>query len=348
MRLDRGVVVLHNTPRSFNGASTQAWPESDLGVMLQVAMVSAALDQLGLPHGAVGICRLSDIHPALSGRAEQVVFNLVEELADCGQNTAGVPTLIGALGKSCTGSGASCLSLCADKWQTKAALRARGVPTPAGLVVPRGRDGLAGDGLAGQVPDGPLIVKPLGAHASEGIDSGSVVAGPGPELSAAVQRIHEQYEKAALVEQFIDGREVNVSLLQSGRDVRVLPLAEIDFTTLAPGLPRIVSYAAKWLPGTAEHHGTQRRIPAPLPPALADRVRRLALLAWEAVGCRGYARIDLRIDRNDRPFVLEVNCNPDISPDSGFIAALAAAGISPARFVRTVLTDVLEEVGEML
>jgi D-alanine-D-alanine ligase len=343
MRLDHGVLVLHNTPRSFNVASTQAWAESDLSVMSQVAMVSAALDQLGLTHDAVGISRLGDVHPALAGRPEQVVFNLVEELVDCGPNIAGVPTLVGALGKACTGSGASCLSLCADKWQTKAALRARGAPTPPGFVVRRGQDG-----LVGHVPDGPLIVKPLCAHASEGIDSGSVVAGPGVELSAAVQRIHAQYEEAALVEQFIDGREVNVSLLQVGCDVRVLPLAEIDFSDLAPGLPRIVSYAAKWLPGTAEHRGTQRRIPAPLAPVLADRVRRLALLAWEATGCRGYARIDIRIDRRDRPFVLEVNPNPDISPDSGFNAALVAAGISDARFVQTVLANVVEEVEEII
>jgi ribosomal protein S18 acetylase RimI-like enzyme len=151
--------------------------------------------------------------------------------------------------------------------------------------------------------------------------------------------VHETFHQAALVEQFVGSRELNVSVLRRGRRTEVLPIAEIDFGAFGPERPRIVDYAAKWLPHSFEYRNTPRIIPAPLDPRLADRIRHYALAAWRAVGCRDYARVDLRMDDHGQVTILEVNSNPDVSPEAGFSAALAAAGIPYREFVLAMVRN---------
>ena len=337
MRLpNHGVVVLHNVPRSVEGEPAMPWQESEAGVLAEVELVAAALEELGVPYRAAGVCRLSDIYRCLAEATERVVFNLVEGLEGCYHGIDLVPAIVRSLNKVCTGSDTPCLALCLDKWQTKMVLQAYGVPTPRAISVPVGRELLAED-----FPAERLVIKPLRADGSEGIDFSSGLVDPGRELQEAVRRIHEQFAQPALVEEFIDGREINVSILQNGNDLQVLPLAEIDFSSLPEDKPRILDYAAKWLSGTVQFWTTHSKIPAELPPSTADEIRRLAEVAWKATGCQDYARIDFRIDGKGRPFVLEVNPNPDIGPDSGFAAALEAAHIPFVRFVDGLLSAAL-------
>lgn len=138
--------------------------------------------------------------------------------------------------------------------------------------------------------------------------------------------VDAHFAQPALVEEFIDGREVNVSVLGEGADRFALPIAEIDFAGMPEGMPRIVSFNAKWREDTAEFAGTVPVVPAPLSEAVAARVRDAALRAAEAIGVRDYARVDLRLDRDERPWVLEVNPNPDISPDAGLPRAAKVHG----------------------
>ncbi len=340
MQLERGVVVLHNAPSSLSGWSDCRWPESSHGVMYEVERIVDDLRRLGIPCREIGISQLADLHSVLAGRPESVVFNLVDDLMVGGPlDYTRVPAVVQSRGLACTGADAACMSLCADKWQTKMALQQHGVPTPKAVVVPLGQDTPA---LVGAT--GALIVKPLRAHASEGIDASSVVAGPGAELMRAVKRVHRQFAGPALIEQFIDGRELGVSMLQRGHHIQVLPVAEIDFSGLPPEMPHIVCYAAKWLPETPQALGTQRRIPADLSARSANQVRRLALEAWKATGCAGYARVDFRLDPAGRPFVLEVNPNPDMGPDSSFAAALEMAGITHEDFAQQLVDNATEAV----
>jgi ribosomal protein S18 acetylase RimI-like enzyme len=196
------------------------------------------------------------------------------------------------------------------------------------------------DVSAVRLPPPPLIVKPLRTDASEGIDATSVIHEGGADRVAAVaRRIHEQFGQPALAEQFIDGREVNVSLIERDGSLAVLPLAEIDFSAFAPSQPRIVDYAAKWIEDSFAYRNTPRRIPAALDETVACRVRECARAAWNALGCRDYVRVDIRVDAQGTPFVIEVNANPDISPDAGFAAALAAGGLSFADFVLCLLRN---------
>jgi D-alanine-D-alanine ligase len=195
-----------------------------------------------------------------------------------------------------TGSGPEALALCLDKARTKQALAARGIRVP-------------GTGF-------PAIVKPARQDASIGIDFDSVVRNPA-ELERALARLGEP----AIVEEFIDGREFNVGIVGD----EPLPVSEIEFS----GLPaRIVTYAGKWVPGSPDDRGTTPVCPARISSRLRDRLWAVTRQCVDILGVRGYARVDFRMDARDRLYVLEVNPNPDLSPDAGLARQAAAAGWS--------------------
>jgi ribosomal protein S18 acetylase RimI-like enzyme len=148
-----------------------------------------------------------------------------------------------------------------------------------------------------------------------------------------IRRVHRDFKHPALIEQFFGTRELNVSVLRRGGQPEVLPLAEIEFRGYGRNRPPIVDYAAKWHADSFEYKNTVRVIPARLPPKLARDIRRCALAAWKTMGCDDYARVDLRLTDDGRYAILEINPNPDISPESGFAAALKAQGIPFSGFV---------------
>jgi D-alanine-D-alanine ligase len=138
----------------------------------------------------------------------------------------------------------------------------------------------------------------------------------------------EEYRQPVLAEGFIEGRELNVTLLGNGDELRILPLHEIDFGAMPAERPRIVSYAAKWDENHVDYVGTK---PVPLrdaTPALVDAVERVARGAWSALGLRDYGRVDLRVDAAGQPWVIDVNPNPDISPDAGVARSARVAGMT--------------------
>jgi D-alanine-D-alanine ligase len=175
--------------------------------------------------------------------------------------------------------------------------------------------------------DYPWFLKLAYEDASIGITEENRV----PDAAALRKRAREmmvEFSQPVLAERFIDGREINVTLIGNGADLQVLPLHEIDFSAMPAGRPRIVSYAAKWEEDHVDYAGTK---PVPLrdaTPAMIARCEEVARGAWDAHGLRDYARVDLRVDRNGAPWVIDVNPNPDISPDAGVARAAAAAGMS--------------------
>jgi D-alanine-D-alanine ligase len=331
-KLTESCLVIHNLPRRAQGAT--AWAESDAGVLAEVEAVVAGLRRLGVTHRVAGVPSLHDIPAALAGGSETLVFNLVESLEGEPADANFVPAVCQAHGKAVTGCDTPSLILTMDKGRTKAVLEAAGLPCPRGVTVPVGHPV-----QKAPLPEAPWIVKPAHSDASEGIDAGSIVERFGAGLRKAVMRIHDEFDQPAVIEQYVGHRELNVSVLQRGREVQVLPLAEIDFSAFDKDRPKIVDYAAKWLPGSFAYQNTPRIIPARLPRRLADHVRRLVRDTWDAVGCQDYARVDCRLDHRGRVFILEVNANPDISPDAGLAAALTAAGIGYDEFVRILLEN---------
>ena len=323
------ILILHNAPRGSGGEHA----ESDAGVLAEVAHVRAALAALDVPGRVVPVRTLRDVGRRLRAAPEQCVVNLVESLEGAAGDACLVPAACSALGKAWTGGGTRCQFLALDKWQSKCALRAAGVSVPDGIVVAPGR--LAACRL--DVPR-PVIVKPLSADASEGIEAASVFpAHAADAVRERVRRIHEQFRQPALVEDYVDGRELNVSVIADGGTLKVLPVAEIDFSAFPRGKPRIVDYRAKWVEDSFEYTHTPRRIPARLDGTTVRRARAAAVAAWLCLECRDYARIDMRLSRGGELFVMEVNPNPDVSPDAGFPAALQAAGLPFADFVAMLL-----------
>ncbi len=323
------VLVLYN---DF-AAAGPGFEESRTGVMDQVRAVCRSLDALGIEHAAAAVGDLRHLAAMLLKCRERLIFNLAEEFADIRQ-AAYVPVLCESFGVGCTGSSTESLVLAQNKARAKAVLAAAGLPCPEGVCVEPGRSF-----DASALPPGVYIVKPACTDASEGIEADSVVDLPSIEAEALVRRVHERFGQPAVVERFIPDRELNVSVVEVGGRPRVMPLAEIDFSAFAEGKPRIVDYEAKWVVGSFGFNNTPRKIPADLPEATADEVRELAVRAWTALDCRDYVRVDFRLDECGRPYILEVNPNPDISPDAGFAAAIAAGGIDYARFVLMMLQN---------
>ncbi|NDY42389.1 GNAT family N-acetyltransferase [Dissulfurirhabdus thermomarina] len=322
-----GVIILYNRP----GENA---PESDRGVLDEVEAVARALAGKGFRVRTAPADRLEEVLPLLQAGQEPVVFNLVESFPGRPEDAVHVPSICRALGRGCTGSETACLALTLDKAWTRGALAEAGIPVPPGVVVPPGTQA---DGA--RLPRGPLLVKPVRADASEGIRADeSVVDGPGRRLDDAIGAVHERFGQPALVEALVGDRELNVSVVDLGGGPVVLPLAEIDFSRLPEGTPRVVDYSAKWEEDSFAFHNTPRILPAPLDEGTAALVRRTALAAFRATGARGYARVDMRLESaTGALFVLEVNANPDISPEAGFAAALEAGEIPYADFVAAMV-----------
>lgn len=278
---------------------------------------------------------LSALHRDLSTTNPDVVFNLVESYAGQGRLAHVVPALLEAWGQRLTGARAHALALSNDKLTTKRILRDCGIATPAWWAL--------GDTPWTTVSKYRWIIKSRWEHASVGLDDDAVVA---PADPAALARLVAARSADALgerfAETFVAGREFNVSLI-GGRDPEVLPLAEIDFSGLPPEAEHIVGYRAKWDPGAHAYHHTPRRfLDEAAEPTLARRLRKTALAAWRALELSGYARIDMRVDAEGTPWVLEVNANPCLTPDAGFAAAAAQAGIAYDALIERVVAIALD------
>jgi D-alanine-D-alanine ligase len=266
------------------------------------------------------------------------IFNCCESFRGDASLEMNVAALYELFGIPFTGSSALALALALDKDMAKAFFRVHGVPTPAHVV--------AHIGCA--VPDPlpiafPCIVKPLREDASIGIDAQAVVRERGA-LLRRIEFVWTEFGQPALVEEYIDGRELNVAVLATSENEMIaLPISEIVFEGAAAAGVRVLSYGAKWFVNSEEYRSTMSKCPADLPPELQERIQQVALRAARAVRLRDYGRIDLRLrSGDDAIFVLEANPNPDITFDSGFVGAAKAAGRTYAGVIRDILERALE------
>jgi len=315
------VLILYNEPvlsRSHPDA------ESEHEVLYTVDAVSATLVKAGFEVSRLGAHH--DPSALLAGlRAERPdrVFNLFEGTGDDGNPEAYVAGLLEWLDLPFTGSPSQTLALAKNKHLTKSLLRGAGLPTPEFFVV----EDLP---IADSPLAWPVIVKPATQDASIGLDQGSVVTNQ-HRLEERVVSLLKTYGPPVLVEQFIHGRELNVALIEAP-DLRTLPISEVLFTNNDPGFWPIVTYDAKWRPGSRDYEATPPCYPANVSPRLSRRLGALARQAFRLLGCRDYARVDFRVRPSGKPYILEVNPNPDFSPTAGFAGGLASAGIPHAQF----------------
>jgi D-alanine-D-alanine ligase len=299
--------------------------DSEHEVTFTVEHVAQALKAAGHRVSRLAVSRDAGALVAGVRRARpDVVFNLFEGLPDWGDTEAFAAGALEWLGVPYTGCPFQPLALARHKQLTKQLLRGAGLPTPDFVLIeelPAPPCPLAW----------PVIVKPSNQDASVGLDQGSVVTTQ-EALEQRVAYLLEQYGPPVLVEEYVPGREFNVALVEAP-ELRVLPLSEILFTEPAgSGFWPIVTYDAKWRPGTPEYEATPPVYAGDVPPRLKARLEELAKQAFRLLGCRDYARVDFRVRPPARPYILEVNPNPDFSPLAGLSGALAAAGLPWAEF----------------
>jgi D-alanine-D-alanine ligase len=310
-------------------------------VLEQVAAVGAALVRLG-HRVEVRDCTLDlqSLDRAICAPSADLVFNLVESVAGAGRLIYLPPALLDARRKPYAGNPAEALFLTSHKILAKERMREADLPTPVWLA---GRDG-------GRVPASVAggvrrrrtwLVKSVWEHASAGIDDSCLVAGCSFQgMAAKLGEYATRFGGECFAEEYIDGREFNLSLLAGPNGPEALPPAEIAFVDFPAGKPKIVGYQAKWDTQSFEFAHTVRRFEQnSVDSALLDEMKRLALACWAVFGLAGWARVDFRVDADGNPWILEINANPCLSPDAGFAAAVAHAGYTFDQAVARILDD---------
>ncbi|HEY6953128.1 MAG TPA: ATP-grasp domain-containing protein [Bacteroidota bacterium] len=272
----------------------------------------------------------------LEEKQPDLIFNLCESVGNESIHEMHVAGIYELLGVPYTGAGAYTLGTCLNKARTKEILSFHRIATPR-FAVYKSISELSIDDLELNFP---LIVKPAFEDASVGIENASVVENVAA-LRKRIRFILQNFDQPALVEEYIEGRELNVAIIGNKRPI-VLPISEIDFSTLPEGYPRIVTYNAKWVEGTDEFAGTKGVCPADVPPEIERKAKEIALKAYRIMGLRDYGRIDMRLDKKGQLFVLEVNPNPDISDSAGFARSARAYGLTPTEAINRIVEYALE------
>ena len=326
------IVVLYNTDYDaeqarHTGSDVTSVRESAKAIARALLEVGHSVELMGV-HGVEIYAALQQIRSA----HPDLLFNLCESMDN---NSLNEPTFAGLLDLFSipyTGADQLALASCLHKQRTKDILIAHQIPTPPYRYL---RTAAALDDRALDALDYPWFVKLAHEDASLGITEANVVA-DAAALRARGRELIDEYDQPLIAERYVEGREINVTLLGNGADTHTLPLHEIDFAAMPADRPRIVSYAAKWEAGHVDYAGTK---PVPMgaaTPELVAEIERVAIGAFRAVELRDYGRVDLRVDAAGVPWVIDVNPNPDISPDSGVTRAAAAAGMPYPQLVGAI------------
>lgn len=322
----------------------------DLDVLKQVVAVEQSLQRLG--HTSVRICchlRIDEVKFALEEAHPDIVFNLVESLGGTDQLMPLATLLLESMRLPFTGASTLAMLKTTQKLEAKRHLLMFGLPTPAWMT----NEHTGWQGLRN--PDAmptTAIIKAVAEHSSLGMNDDSVVDLPDSgssklrnhSLAALITRKADEFATPHFAEDYIDGREFNLSVLATGFGPNVLPPAEIEFEGFPAHKPKIVGHNAKWNEHTSEYVNTPRKFDfAHGDQALLDELQSLARRCWEVFELRGYARVDFRVDADGQPWILEVNANPCLSPDAGFAAAVAQAGLSFDTVVERILSDAKQQ-----
>ena len=327
------VTIVFNKP-SYEKYNVIGEARAITSVMDEVRAVHRALAELGYPVTKLPLSPpLEQVWETIRPSGAELVFNLFEGFEGLPETEAIVANILAELGIPFTGNPASALSLALDKVKTKEVLEADGIETPRCQI-------LCPDDVTLFRLDFPCIVKPLRADASHGLSEESVVSNF-EQLERQVAKISQFFGGGALVEEFVDGREFNLTVLGNDELV-VLPVAEMIYS-LPPHLPKLLTFAAKWRPGTLYFKNTHAVCPAEIGSSEQKQISQIALTAFKLVGCRGYARVDMRQDAEGRLKVLEVNPNPDITPGYGMARQAEAAGMTYIQLIEKIVMLALEK-----
>jgi len=307
-------IILHNPVSDTS-------KQDELDVLDQVELISETLTNLGYSYQSLEFTlNNSDLFNLLKNKPVSVVFNLVETINNSGRFSFVAAATLELFKVSFTGSGAEAIFLTTDKLVCKTILIFNNIKTPAWA-----RE------LAEVDPDIIYLIKPISEDGSVGIDDAQLFSGK------ELKEIPEGY----FAEEYIHGREFNISIIAGEESFQVLPAAEMCFSKeFYNDKPRILGYNAKWDEHSMEYQNTTRSFQFNEPDQiLYSELQEIAGKCWRIFGLRGYARVDIRVGDDGLPQVIEINANPCIAPDSGFIAACHEAGLNNIEIIKRIIHD---------
>lgn len=330
-----GIYESYDGRRKISASSTSI-DLSEVGVLEEFEEIKEILNQREFYTETFNLLdNIDELCSKLGSGEFDVVFNLVESVGGEAIKEMYVAGIYELYDIPYTGSSAVTLGLCLNKHRAKLIMKG------AGFNVPNWRLYLNPSKIIfDSKPEFPLIVKPSQEDASVGISEQSIVYDD-KELKEQLEFIYHTLKQPVLVEEYIEGREINSAILGDKEKV-ALPLSEISFDTLPEGLPKIVTYDGKWIKDSLYYKNTIPVCPAHLDEKLANTIKQIALDVSNLFGCRDYCRVDFRLDKNNQPFILEVNPNPDISIDAGFARAARAYGLNYDELLIRIIEFALE------
>jgi D-alanine-D-alanine ligase len=326
------VAIVYNEPQQSR-YDVVGEEKAILGVLEAVEAVHRSLLELDFDVTLVPLLPpLEQAEKELRSLDTDLVFNLFEGFSDYPETEAVIPEILSKTDIPFTGCPGPVLSLALDKAKTKPILTAAGIKTPDFQV-------LNPETINTFQLDYPCIVKPCCDDASNGISAESVVH-DFSALERQVSMICGFYSGNAIVEIFVTGREFNATVMGNSEFI-ALPVSEIVYS-LPPGMPEVLTFDAKWKPDTPYFKGTTPICPAEIEAEEQQHITETITTIYRLLGCRGYARVDMRMDQEGKLNVIEVNPNPDISPGTGAARQAEAAGMTYTQFVEKIVKLALD------
>jgi D-alanine-D-alanine ligase len=314
-------IILYNEP--MPGALAD-----ELEVLEQVAFIEAHLRKLDISVSRKGVTnRFMEEIAGIAAEKPDFVFNLVESINNKGELNYFVPALLNMYSIPYTGNPLEALFITSNKTCASKTMRDAGINNPVSYFP--SQSNLLKQGKK-------YIVKPIWEDGSQGINVDSVF-----EVKHGFENRLKGLDDAHwFIEEYIDGREFNISLLSGNRGPEVLPPVEITFVNYEKSKPKIFDFKAKWEKDSFEYINTVREFPGrSISFELENNLKETAVACWKLFGLKGYARVDSRIDSEGNVYVIEINANPSISTDSGFVAATIEAGYSFTDVLQRIITD---------
>ncbi|MDD3874989.1 MAG: ATP-grasp domain-containing protein [Bacteroidales bacterium] len=311
-------------------------PLDELDVLDEVAFYKENLESAGY----TVFCKAFpfDFRELLADKEELkpvFIVNLVETIYNDGRLIHVAPAFFDFMGVPYTGCPSESVYLTSNKLTTKLVLKAHNIKAPAYVC----RNNIA----ESFNPDFNYLVKSVWEHASVGLDESTLrLLNLKDDIESVIKNASAK-GKEVFAEQFIEGREFNIAVLGGEKGPQVLHPAEIKFVDFPEGKLKIVGYRAKWIEDSFEYKNTIRSfdfVPEDAP--LLEELKQICLKCWNVFNLKGYARVDFRVDKNGIPYVLEINTNPCISPDSGFIAAVKKTNIGFEELFQRIIYDTFQ------
>lgn len=311
----------------YNEPSKDALAD-ELDVLDQVAHIEASLIGIGVKVDRKGITdRFMDEIPLLAAQKYDFVYNLVESINNKGELNYFIPALLNLYSIPYSGNPLEAMFLTSNKTLASKAMKSAGIGNPT-CYFPSQKNLL----VAGR----KYIVKPIWEDGSLGITADSVFIW-NKDTEKKLDGLDDAHW---FIEDFVDGREFNMSVLASKDGPEVLPPAEIVFVGYSDDKPRIVDFKAKWEMESFEYENTVREFPGDkISKELETKLKNAARDCWHLFGLKGYARVDARTDSNGNVYVIEINANPCISPDGGFVAATKMGGYTFSEVIQRIIND---------